>query len=194
MLIDMDGLYPTKAKALEMQRYAQLAGFNPGAIYQVGNEWGFNTTAGTQEHPEVIFNMRKEYTLPSTSVGLSGSGEESYDGSTMKSSKEYDWSREEMPDKQDDDLNYIENGKNGNMFTRWLETIVRDWEAEENQETVEDLKEFGNTVVRRYGARRIPAGGMIPSGQNVGVKNKNSSKNEKHGDGGRQMNKSEKQI
>ncbi len=61
---------------------------------------------------------------------------------TMKPASSYDYSKEVIPGKQKDDLNYIMHGSDGNPLSRWGKTIARDWNAPKN----EDARETVNTL------------------------------------------------
>jgi hypothetical protein len=65
-------------------------------------------------------------------------GTPGYDGSSMLSSSNYDYSFELMPGKQADDMNYWQNGKAGAMLTRVMDTTNRDAWAEGNEATTKD--------------------------------------------------------
>jgi hypothetical protein len=61
---------------------------------------------------------------------------ENYDGKEMKSASDYDYSEGADQKKFEDDKNYISNGNEGNVATRFMQLLYRDATEQRNEATV----------------------------------------------------------
>ncbi len=87
-------------------------------------KWGESIKANLSDFD----NMSK------TAFGLSLAAQKG--GGGMKPASSYDYSQDEIPGKREDDLNYIFNGGNGNLFSRAGEIFARDWRQSSTSDKV----------------------------------------------------------
>jgi hypothetical protein len=80
---------------------------------------------------------------------------------------DYDYSKETIDGKWEADIDYIWNGEDGNLVSRLFKTIVRDFTAEENQETVKDV-----SISVTLKLAKIPGGGLINKARKGGGQGK----------------------
>jgi len=126
---------------ISVSNYA-VNGNNPIWAYDALGNFDSNRTDDSDE-----INSIGGISPPSSNdrpFGESDYGQESVreDKGGLKSSDNYDYSREEIPEKMKEDFNYIFKGEKGTILGRWWNTFVRDWKAV----SIEEKIDFAVTV------------------------------------------------
>jgi RHS repeat-associated protein len=83
------------------------------------------------------------------------SGQEGYDGSTMKPASAYDYSKNVIDGKFSEDWNYIINGSDGNPVSRYANIFKRDWGQASTGDKVNLA--LAAVPILRFGKLAVPA-------------------------------------
>jgi len=98
-------------------------------------------TDKTPQNNQTNANSYSSQNKPTSQGNPNGGGQQSqgdgYDGKKMKPASDYDYSKPEIDGKMADDLKYVLHGDDGNMFSRYLNTLKRDWEKTSTDDKVD---------------------------------------------------------